>query len=92
MEEKAKKQLAELNAKQNADILALLDTEQAAETEREKILEAIEDETARLEKDEEFGVLRAKASDKIVRLAETHKRKLRMLSKKLGVKPPVKAK
>jgi len=40
-------------------------------------------------KDEEFGVLRAKASAKIVRLAERHRKNLKKYAKKLGIKASV---
>ena len=75
-----------LKAKQNADLIALLDKEQEKEEKREKILAGIRNEKQRMEKDEEFAALRAKASAKIIKRAERQKRKLKKLAKKFGIK------
>ncbi len=87
-EAKAQARYTETKAKQNNELLLLLDKEQSAEAERAVRLAGLEDAEEREKVDNEFGVERAKASERIVRMSEAHERNLKKLVAKLGIKPP----
>ena len=73
--------------KQSAELLSLLDKEQEAESYRELKLSAITDEEQHQKLDHEFGIERAKASERIIKMSEAHDRNLRKLAAKLKIKP-----
>jgi len=68
--EKAVKEVEELRAKLHKELLEVLEAEQKKEAEREEALKKApnEEESKKLEKS--FGIERAKASDRIIKMSE----------------------
>ena len=82
---KARKRLEDVRQRQNAELLTLLEKEQVFEAKRAAQLEAAEWAEEKEELEKKFGVIRAKASKRIVAMSESHDRNLKKLSKKLGI-------
>jgi len=61
---------------QNAELLELLNTEQKIEEEREKMLDNIRDDEEKKRLERIFGIERAKASARIIKLSEQHEKAL----------------
>jgi len=82
--EEAEKQIEELRKKQNKEFVAILTEEQMRESEREDKLKACKNENDRKTLDTQFGLERAKASQKIVSLSQRHEENLSALKKQTG--------
>jgi len=67
---------------QNAELLELLNTEQKIEEEREKMLENIKSDEERKRLERIFGIERAKASGRIIKLSEQHEKALTAVQRK----------
>jgi len=76
------KDIEDLKMQQNAELLELLNTEQKIEEEREKMLENIKDDEEKKRLERIFGIERAKASARIIKLSEQHEKALHSLQKK----------
>lgn len=76
------KDIEDLKMQQNAELLELLNTEQKIEEEREKMLENIKDNEEKKRLERIFGIERAKASARIIKLSEQHEKALNTMQKK----------
>lgn len=86
-EAEIKAKLDKLVKQQSEELMQVILEEEAEEENRNKELEEISDPKERNKKDQEFGLLRGIASDKIKKLAKKHDRNLIDLEKKLrGIK------
>jgi len=70
------KNIEELKMQQNAELLELLNTEQKIEEEREKMLNNIKENEEKKRLEKIFGIERAKASARIIKLSEQHEKAL----------------
>ena len=71
--------------RQNDELLNLLEKEQAAEANREKLLGRALTDYEKDQYEQRFSKDRAKASNRIVALSEAHERALKTHADKLGV-------
>jgi hypothetical protein len=65
--------------RQNHELLTLLEKEQAAEAKRERELASARSPSDRKSLEDKYGQVRAKASDRILKMSEAHDRTLKKL-------------
>eukprot|EP00741_Cyanophora_paradoxa_P003678 tig00000093_g3575.t1 len=76
LDTRIRNQIEETRRLQNEQLLALLEEEQAAETEREMMLASVRDPAERRRLERIFGVERAQASERIISTTIAHERLL----------------
>lgn len=75
----------ELRARNNAELLNILEDEQRNEAEREAKLSQVTDDTERRRLEKIFGIERARASERIVNASTEHELQLRSEMRRLGL-------
>lgn len=74
-----------MRRRQNEHLLKILESEQAAEENRERMLRTTHDERERKRLERVFGMERARASEKIMRMTEDHELLLAAKLNELGL-------
>ena len=81
-EEEAIEFVNEIRNKLQRELLDILETEQKKENEREEILNSANDDDEKIKLEKRFGIERAIASDKIMKISESNDKKIASLMKK----------
>lgn len=78
--------IEEIKRRQNHELLALLEDEQAKEDQREQMKSGLDDpvEIERLERI--FGIERAKANEKIMEIVRGHETELQSMMQQIGLR------
>lgn len=82
-EAEIKQKLDKLIKKQSEELMAVILEEEKKEEERNTKLNQLTDPSKREKLDQEFGILRGMASERIKKLAKKHERNVVQLEKKL---------
>ena len=75
----------ELRARNNAELLSILEEEQRNETGRESKLREVNDDNERKRLEKIFGIERARASERIVNASTEHEVQIRSEMRRLGL-------